>query len=106
MVITDWVSCDEEGYISLDDLPREKFEKLWDFVVEEVRKHGYKFTGTMHQYAYSPVIDNKYLFSVSMRSWGAIMQEAYNLPNEDGFGYVLWAWCTPNGETPVYPEEE
>jgi len=105
MKVTGWTYWSDEHFKNIDDVSDEIFGDIENAVIEEVRNKGYKFNGGAHQSNYdkcTPVIDNTYKYCVSMRRWGSVMQKAYNLPNEDGLGYVVWAWSNP--EKPVYPE--
>lgn len=108
MKITGWTHPDNSKYKDFfcEDFSNEECDIAEELVVEKVRSNGYKFNGRAHQGEYCPVIDDKYFYMVSMRRWGAIMQKAYNLPNGDGLGYVRWAWCTPEGQKPKYPNTE
>ena len=105
MKVTSWTNWEDNRYSGIDDLSQEEYDKATDAVIKEIKEKGYKFSGSDHQNMDNccPVIDDKYIFGVSMRSWGAIMQKAYDLPNEDGLGYVLWSWGVPNEEHSVYP---
>ena len=106
MKVTKWVSYEEPGYIDVDDLPMADFLELEDCIVEDIRKNQYKISGRDHQYNdCCPVIDDKYIYRVSMRKWGGIMERAYNLPNEDGLGYVYYSWGYPNDVKPNLPNE-
>ena len=107
MKVTGWTYLENDKYQSIDDMTNEEFREARQAVIDECHKKGYKFSGAAHQNRYDgcPIIDDKYVYSVSMRSWGSIMQEAHNLPNEDGLGYVIWAWSTPDNEQPKYPTE-
>lgn len=102
MNVTGWTYFGNPKY---KEVPDEVFDDVMDLVINEVRTKGYKLTGCDHQYAYCPVIDNKYLFGVSMRKWGEVMQKAYDLPNNDGLGYVYWAWSRPENEEAAYPKD-
>lgn len=104
MKITGWTDWEDARYEDLDKMTNEEFEEATELVINELKSHGYKINGTSHQNGYAPVIDDKWLFAVSMRSWGAIMQKAYDIPNDDGLGYVLWAWGEPGNEKEVLPE--
>ena len=106
MKVTGWTYWDNDRYLFVEDMTDTEFEEATQAVVDEMREKGYKFHGVRHQHDdyCCPIIDNKWVYCVSMRSWGAIMQKAYDLPNEDGLGYVAWAWTNPNGETEILPE--
>ena len=106
MKVTGWTYWNDDRFLTIDSMTNEEFHAARDAVKEEIKAKGYKMSGATHQYTdnCTPIIDNKYIFGVSMRSWGGIMQEAYNLPNEDGLGYVLWAWGHPDNEKEVLPK--
>ena len=106
MKVTGWTYWNDDRFLMIDDMTNEEFHEAREAVKEELVKNKYKFSGSAHQHVDNcvPIIDNKYLFGVSMRSWGHIMQEAYDLPNEDGMGYVMWAWTHPNDEKEVFPK--
>jgi hypothetical protein len=108
MKVTRWTYWNNDKYLTIDDMTNEEFEEAGKAVAEALREKGYKFNGPYHQNGdYGcPVLDNKYVYCVSMRTWGRIMQEAYNIPNDDGLGYVIWAWGKPNNEHEVYPTGE
>lgn len=101
MKITSWHSNHE-----VDDLIAQKkitdflddilFEDIRNIVIQEIKTHGYKISGHTHQNSCIPVIDNKYLFLVSLRSWGRIMADAYN--KHDMMSYTDWAWDPPENE--------
>lgn len=103
MKVTGWTDFEDDRYLDLNEATEEEFEEMYNTVVKEIKEKGYKINGFRHQNGYAPVIDNKFLFTVSFRMWGGIMQKAYDLPNEDGLGYCLWAWTVPKDETEVLP---
>lgn len=84
-------------------------DSLDEVVISELRKHNYHFTGSTHQnYDYGcPIIDDKYIYCVSQRSWGRLMYLAF--PEEDyskckdGYEYVKWAWTSPDGSEIILP---
>ena len=81
-------------------------------VVLELKEKGYHFFGEHHQNhpRGTPIIDNKYIYCVSMREWGAVMAEAY--PDEDysscyddNYRYCKWAWYSDDLKNNVkFPE--
>lgn len=107
MKVTEWTSWEDNRYEDAGDLPINDFLEIEEVVVEEVKEKGYKFCGSYHQHGVHgcPVVDNEYIYKVSMRKWGDVMALAHNLDNSDGLAYVSWAWSTPQDETPVYPKE-
>ena len=106
MKVTGWADWEDERYTDIDSMSHEELTEATDLVINELKTNGYKFSGEAHQNGYCPVIDDKWLYAVSMRFWGSIMQRAYNLPNDDGLGYVIWAWGTPEDEEEVLPERK
>lgn len=76
---------------------------MYDIIVQDVREHNYHFTGDSHQSHPhgTPIIDDKYIYCMSTRSWGWLMADAY--PDEDysiynGNSYLKWAWHNPDIE--------
>jgi hypothetical protein len=106
MKVTEWTYWEDKRFKSVDFLSAEDYALAENAVIEELKANNYKFSGRDHQWGYCPVIDNEYIFQVSMRKWGDIMRKAYDLPNEDELGYVLWAWGAPSNDKPVYPAME
>lgn len=48
-------------------------------IIDEIKKHGYKFSGSSHQdnsYC-TPVLNNGKMYRFSTRGWGGLMAEAY-----------------------------
>lgn len=110
--VTGWSDdCDERyikvsGTFCMDDNPPElDMSAIRKAIVREINSKGYKFTGDYHQNGEygMPVINNKYIVCYSQRSWGGIMADALDLPNDDGYAYVKWAWLPPEGETYIVP---
>lgn len=104
MKVTGWTDWENNEYTDIGNASFEDWKEATQTVIDDIKSHGYKINGSSHQNGYAPIIDNKWLYAISMRSWGAIMQKAYDLPDEDGLGYVLWAWGTPTDEEEVLPE--
>jgi hypothetical protein len=103
MKVTGWTYWENDKYKDVDDMTDEQFDEATEAVINAIRSNQYKFTGESHQYSNycTPIIDNEFKYNISMRSWGVIMQKAYDLPNDDGMGYVIWAWQAPGEE--VFP---
>lgn len=93
MKVTEWTCWNDDRFLDINNMTNEEFDAAREAVKEELRTNKYKFSGSVHQHMNNcvPVIDNKWLFAISMRSWGRIIQEAYDLPNENGMGYITWA---------------
>lgn len=103
--VTGWTNGDNECFIEAPEAPEDPkiFKSMYEAVVKDVREHNYHFTGSVHQYNYcTPIINNKYLFGLSQRTWGQLMHDAY--PEEDytscleGREYCKWAWCIEDEE--------
>lgn len=95
MKVTGWTYWEDERY---GDLPNDEFDMAWSVVGSTLCGCHYKFTGTYHQNGdYGvPIIDDKWKFTVSQRTWGQLMAEAYpDICDGDGMDYVLWAWMAP-----------
>lgn len=112
MKVTGWTWWDNPEYKEM--FPIGDAVHSWDdvnmvemLVAEELRKHGYKFTGSYHQEGnYGvPIIDDTWLYQCSCRTWGNIMVMAYpeEIDNSDGYGYTLWAWLPP--ESQIVPND-
>lgn len=61
-------------------------------VIEAIREGGFKFGGNSHDSALSgvPVLNDGTMACFSWRTWGGIMAEALELPNENGMAYTVW----------------
>lgn len=87
-------------------------DEICECVKEDIVKNNYHFTGDMHQnYDYGcPVIDDKYKYYLTQRSWGQLMYECY--PDEDyssygkGYEYLKWSFIKPENVESIYPKEE
>ena len=89
MKVTGWTNWEDSRFKSVDDMNDEEFEEAQIAVTKEIKEKGYKITGESHQYCNNccPVIDNTYIYCVSMRSWGKTMADALGYPNEDKYAY-------------------
>ena len=113
--VTGWTNYDDERYENIRDniSDYKEVKELKKIVADDIKEKGYKFSGFNHQYHShgTPILNEKYKFTCSMREWGDIMAIAYNPKyNEDDMAYVLWAWNPPvidiegNCEKEVYPD--
>ena len=106
-VISNWGLNDE----------KQLYEDARKAVIDDIRDNGYHFSGHDHQNSDVgvPVLDDRYLFQVTMRSWGCLMADAYpdedyGLQNSNGekgnYRYCKWAWYNPElvSET-KYPDD-
>ena len=108
MKITGWTEFGDPKYEEMypigenTDRPWSEIEDVERLIAEELRNRGYRFTGSYHQEGdYGvPIIDNRWRFECSCRTWGAIMLMAYpeSIDNSDGLGYTEWAWLPPTDE--------
>lgn len=105
MKVTRWIDWQSDKYIDDNELSLGEYEEARQAVINNIKEKGYKLCGQYHQNGdYGcPVIDDKYIFRVSMRCWGRIMAEALDLPDKDGMGYCEWAWSPPAGENQILP---
>lgn len=112
--VTGWTAMDDDnaqyvkasGAFLLDDNPPElDMFAVRDAIIAEICRCGYRFTGDYHQNGkYGvPIINDKYVIHYTQRSWGDIMADALNLPDEDGYAYCEWAWLPPEGEQSIFP---
>ena len=101
-----WASCENK--------PSEERERLMreaeNAVIDCIRRNGFKFGGSYHQYGDfgMPMFEDGTVYLCSMRHWGSIMAEAWNVEDKRGYGYVMFAWegdmsddggKVPKGET-------
>lgn len=109
--ITGWTNYDDQNYKKISGtyykVDDEKI-KLRKLVVDELKKHGYKFCGFYHQRGrYGvPILDNKYILTYTYRSWGDIMAEVLNLNDpKDNMAYCNWAWAPPEEQILPKPSD-
>ncbi len=118
MKVIGWTSFTNHEYPNMFDdkaayiLPSE-YAAARIAVVNELREHQYKLTGTSHQtHKYGcPVLENGKKFNVSQRTWGAIMADAYpeDIPHYllGDYRHITWAWRTGEiGLKEVLPNPE
>lgn len=87
-----WTSFANKNYDSFNCADYRDYCTARLAVIEDVRKNAYAFGGDSHQYTKgcTPVLNNGKAFRLSMREWGALMAEAWETPNDDGYGYLIW----------------
>ena len=105
MKVTGWTTFENNDYYDIQDATEDEFREMLDTVVNELRTKGYKINGFSHQNGYAPIIDDKWLFTVTFRMWGAIMRDAYDIPDHDHMAYCKWAWGNPKNEKEILPSE-
>lgn len=61
-------------------------------VIREIRKNSYSFSGDMHENRDFgvPVLNSGKKFCASMRGWGSLMAEAWNIPKTEMGAYMMW----------------
>lgn len=103
MKIIGWTEWDDPNHKEMfrdgGSYKAEDVDEAIKVISEELRKNGYKFSGIYHQNGDFgvPIFDNGEVFQCSQRMWGSIMAKAYpnEVHNSDGYGYVDWAWMSP-----------
>lgn len=109
MQVTGWTDYENPLYQDWFELERtqEELDEAKRVIANTLRAQGYMFSGYYHQGGIFgvPVLDNKWRYEVSFRTWGGIMAMAYPdlIDNSDGMGYVEWAWI-PKSEQ-IVPSE-
>lgn len=102
----------DKAFENYDRSGEELEAEIREAVIIELREKGYHFFGEHHQNhpRGTPIIDNKYIYCVSMREWGAVMAEAYPdedyaLCYDDNYRYCKWAWYSDDLKNNVkFPE--
>ena len=90
-----------------DDLPQG--ENCWaarNAIVDEIKKHGYLFSGASHQEGYycAPVCNDGKIYRFSQRSWGSIMAEAHGYTKR--MDYVKFAFAKSiDFDTEIHPKK-
>ncbi len=76
-------------------------------IMEDIRLHGYEFTGWDHQETRNcvPVLSDGKVRSFSQRGWGGLMGEAYGLNGPMDYCKYAFNYCFPP-EACTYPEDE
>lgn len=99
MKVTGWTDYDHD----LPEVPDELQREAQEAIIQEIRTKGYRFSGYEHQNDKhgTPIIDGKYKFICSSRTWGGIMADA--LECKDWRDYLLWTWYVVEGEV-ILPE--
>lgn len=131
MKVTGWTYWHYEDDLNNDNLI-DWFDYCWtnrlsDFerhdaqiaVIQELRGNNYHMTGSTHRnwYYSVPILDNKFVFQVSERSWGDLMFGTY--PDEDYsvyedkakaenkphyyYNYLKWSFVCPENEEEIIP---
>lgn len=108
--VTGWTHWENGAYKDLEYICPDLYELGSQVVIDELKRTGYKFTGIYHQNGKFgvPIINDKYRYEASQRSWGALVAAAH--PDEeyekDNKAYLKW-YClaieeeiTPEGTFP------
>lgn len=108
-----WTAYDNGKYPSFEYVSDEDSQEAWDAVAKNIRDNGYSFGGDAHQnrVGCTPILNNGHAFRCSMREWGALMADAWQVTKEGGYAYMLWYMDDFNEESrpeglqqPVYPK--
>ena len=85
-----WESCMNKP----DEECKRLMREAENAVIDCIRRNGFKFGGSYHQYGDfgMPMFEDGTVFFCSMRHWGSIMAEAWNVEDKRGYGYVKFAW--------------
>lgn len=113
MKITGWTKRGDPRYMEFPwqwDKLKElnlDYDLAVKLVVSELREKNYKFCGFYHQDGQygAPIIDGKYWMGFTFRTWGALIEAAYQENLGDSMAYVLWAWDAPEEERYPRPED-
>lgn len=83
-----WTYYNDEHY----PLHGEASESAYRAIVAEVRKKGYRFGGDSHLFrrGCTPVLNDGTRVCFSQRAWGALMAEAWEIDDTDGYAYMVW----------------
>jgi hypothetical protein len=94
--ITGIVSQTEyQNYIDIDDSDLD-FDECWTLVKRYCMENNVRLTGIEYQDKYLPIIDNKYVFLISLRTWGSLMAEIWSEVDGVEYSYADWAWWYPS----------
>ena len=85
-----WASCANKPNEVRERVMREAEEA----VIDCVRRNGFKFGGTYHQYGEHglPMFEDGSVFFVSMRAWGDVMARAWSGLENHYYDYLDFAW--------------
>ena len=71
------------------------WDNVYTLVQNYCKEHKLKIGGFVHQQSRIPVIDDKYAFMVTFRTWGGLMAEIWGDRN-DKMGCCEFAWSSKN----------
>jgi len=85
-----WIHYEDDRFPDVCDAY--EIYRLSCTVIREIRKCGYRFGGDDHQNRDGcvPVFNSGEALRLSMRTWGALMAQAWHEDNSDGYGYMSW----------------
>ncbi len=98
------------GWTTYDDYTVSEGEHSFasnEAIIDDIRKHGYEFTGWDHQETPNcvPVLSDGKSRTFSQRGWGGIMGEAYGLTGDMDYCKYAFNYCFPP-ERCTYPQDE
>ena len=79
------------------------YREMEQTVIEHCKEKGIRFSSDYHQYGCGiPIIDNKYMFFLTLREWGRIMSECDDDYSDKGY---LKYYLHGNEHPTKYPNE-
>ena len=104
MQVTNWIDWGKGTYMPIEDSPYH-WEDVMMAVADALRENGYAFSGSYHQSGKNgvPIIDGKWRYEVSMRTWGRTMALARG-GEYDEMAYANYAWELPEGVKEIVPD--
>ena len=99
-----WTYAYDERFPDMEDID----DRLLDVLIQEIRRCGYRFGGDDHENldVCTPVFNNGKKLSVSWRSWGAIMAEAWEPLNQSPHAYMGWYMTELCGDVKYPPDAD
>ena len=82
MELLGFTNWHDKKYQVIDNQP--EADMAYEITVQHMKQHGYKFTGNYHQYGKlgTPYFSTNQKLCLSMRSWGTLMAQVLDLPED------------------------
>jgi len=94
--VTKWISFEEyKNYTDAEEMGNTFWEDVYSLVQSHCKENKIKVGGFVHQQSRIPVIDDKYAFMTTFRTWGGLMAEIWG-DGSDRMGYCEFAWSSEN----------